>query len=71
MRSEELLDAIGDAKDEYVRDVRTAKVPRIPRWTKWTSAIAACLGLVFGISLFLDGFGGNAGGGGDNDLDYM
>lgn len=71
MRSEELLDAIGDAKDEYVRDVRTAKVPRIPRWTKWTSAIAACLALVFGISLFLDGFGGNAGGGGDNDLDYM
>ena len=71
MRSDELLDAIGEARDEYVQDVRTAKVKKMPSWAKWSSAIAACLVLTIGIGLFLDGFGGNAGGGGDNDLDYM
>ena len=29
MKSDELLDAIGEAKDEYVQDVRNAKVKKI------------------------------------------
>lgn len=71
MKSDELLDAIGEARDEYVQDVRSAKVKKMPGWAKWTSAIAACLVLTIGVSLFFGGMGGNAGGGGDNDLNYM
>ena len=41
MKSDELLDAIGEAKDEYVHDVRNGKVKKMPGWAKWTSAIAA------------------------------
>ena len=71
MKSDELLDAIGEAKDEYVQDVRNAKVKKMPGWAKWTSAIAACLVLTIGVSLFFGGMGGNAGSGGDDDLKYM
>ena len=71
MRSDELLDAIGEAKDEYVRDVRNAKVKKIPGWAKWTSAVAACLVAVFGFSIFMSHIGANTGTGGDNDLTYM
>ena len=71
MKSDELLDAIGEAKDEYVHDVRNGKVKKMPGWAKWTSAIAACLVLTIGISLFFGGMGGNAGSGGDDDLKYM
>ena len=71
MKSDELLDAIGEAKDEYVQDVRNAKVKKMPGWAKWTSAIAACLVLTLGVSLFFGGMGGNAGSGGDDDLNYM
>ena len=52
MKSDELLDAIGEAKDEYVQDVRNAKVKKIPGWAKWTSAIAACLALILVINPF-------------------
>ena len=69
MKSDELLDVIGEAKDEYVQDVRNAKVKKIPGWAKWTSAIAACLVLTIGVSLFFGGMGGNAGAGGSGHED--
>ena len=31
MKSDELLDAIGEARDEYVHDVRNGKVKKMPR----------------------------------------
>lgn len=71
MKSDELLDAIGEARDEYVQDTRNAKVKKMPGWAKWTSAIAACLVLTIGVSLFFGGMGANSGGGGDDDLKYM
>ena len=69
MKSDELLDAIGEARDEYVQDVRNAKVKKMPGWAKWTSAIAACLVLTIGVSLFFGGMGGNAGAGGSGHED--
>ncbi len=69
MKSDELLDAIGEAKDEYVHDVRNGKVRKMPGWAKWTSAIAACLVLTIGVSLFFGGMGGNAGAGGSGHED--
>lgn len=72
MKSEELLDAIGDAKDEYVSDAYHARKGKMPRWAKWTSAIAACLCLVIGGGIYvLNHIVANAGGGGDTDLTYM
>ena len=59
MKSDELLDAIGEAKDEYVQDVRNAKVKKMPGWAKWPSAIAACLVITIGVSLFFGGMGGS------------
>ena len=71
MKSDELLDAIGEAKDEYVRDVRSAKMNKIPNWAKWTSAIAACLVLALGINFVFSHMGGmaspEAGGSGHED----
>ena len=69
MKSDDLLDAIGEAKDEYVHDVRNGKVKKMPGWAKWTSAIAACLVLIIGVSLFFGGMGGNAGAGGSGHED--
>ena len=69
MKSDELLDAIGEARDEYVQDVRNAKVKKMPGWAKWTSAIAAFLVLTIGVSLFFGGMGGNAGAGGSGHED--
>lgn len=71
MKSDELLDAIGEAKDEYVHDVRNGKSKKMPGWAKWTSAIAACLVLVIGVNLIFSGMGGNStGGGGGHDDGY-
>jgi len=70
MKSDELLDAIGEAKDEYVQDVRKGKVKKMPGWAKWTSAIAACLVLALGLNIFFN-MGGRSGSGGDDDLHYM
>lgn len=69
MKSDELLDAIGEARDEYVQDVRNAKVKKMPSWAKWTSAIAACLVLAIGLNLIFGGMGGNAGAGGSGHED--
>lgn len=63
MKSDELLDAIGEARDEYVDDVRNQKKKKMPKWAKWTSAIAVCLAIVIGINLILGGMGGIAGNG--------
>ena len=70
MKSDDLLDAIGEARDEYIEDVRTAK-KRTPGWVKWSSAVAACLVVAIGVGLFFGGMGGNAGSGSDGDLNYM
>ena len=73
MKPDELLNAIGEAKDEYVLDVRNGKRSKKTTWIKWGSAIAACLVLFLGVSLLLSKMGGNAGSGsgGDTDLHYM
>ena len=44
MKSDDLLDAIGEAKDEYVQDVRSTQKKK-PVWVK-RLAVAACLCLV-------------------------
>lgn len=72
MKSDELLDAIGEVKDEYIHDVRNgSRKKQRPSWVKWTSALAACLALVIGVGLILGSMGGSAGSGGDGDLHYM
>ena len=58
MRSDELLDAIGEAKDEYVQDVRKPKAK--PDWVKWASAVAACLALALGLNFLFHNIGGKA-----------
>ena len=60
MKSDELLDAIGEAKDEYVRDVRNPQAKKTPGWVKWTSAIAACLVLALGVNFVFRNMGGMA-----------
>ncbi len=73
MRANDLLDAIGNAKDEYVHAAKHNKKKRIPGWVKGLSA-AACLVLVVGAGLFaLAMIGGRAGGGGNSGsgLTYM
>ena len=39
MKSDELLDAIGEAKDEYVQDVRNAKEKKMPGWAKYSRTL--------------------------------
>lgn len=43
MKSNDLIDIIGEAADEHIRDAKSAKKKAMPRWAKWSSAIAACL----------------------------
>ena len=71
MKTDELLDAIGEARDEYVYDVRNGKVMKMPGWARWTSAIAACLVLIIGVTQFFGRMGANGGSGSDGDLSYM
>ena len=71
MKSEDLLDAIGEAKDEYVQDVRNGKGAQKRPWKKWGAAIAACLVLALGLNAVLENLGANTGTGGDVDLNYM
>ena len=60
MKSDELLDAIGEAKDAYIQDVRNPQVKKTPGWVKWTSAIAACLVLALGFRYASRHMGGAA-----------
>ena len=51
MKTNDLLDIIGEANDEFIHDAKAnqkQKVVRFPNWAKWSSAIAACLVLVIG-----------------------
>jgi len=43
MKSNDLIELIGDVKDEHIRDAKAHKKSRMPRWAKWSSAVAACL----------------------------
>lgn len=75
MRPDDILDVIGNTKDEYVKEAKAkVKVKRFPTWAKALSA-AACIVLVIGIgaSVFFGSMGGSAGGGSgsSSDLVYM
>lgn len=63
MRTEELLDAIGDVKDAYISDLLEQRQPG--RFRPWMALTAACLAVVLVLSLGSLGF--NAGTGGDGD----
>lgn len=71
MKSNDLIDIIGEAADAHIKDAKTHKRKMIPRWAKWSSAAAACLCLIFGAGYMMNHLGGSAGGGGDSDLTYM
>ena len=44
MKKEQILDMIGEAPDDYVKDAAEhQKRRRLPRWSKWVSGIAAVL----------------------------
>lgn len=45
MKSNDLLEIIGEAQDEYIKDAADQQKKRTPVWVKWT-AIAACLCLI-------------------------
>lgn len=60
MKSDDLIDMIGEASDEYVRDAKTTKMQVMPQCEKWSAVVyrkhmaaAACLVLF----LALCGFG--------------
>ena len=74
MKTNDLLDMIGEANDEFIHDAKInqkSKTARFPKWAKWSSAIAACLVLTVGASQVFIHMGGKSGGGGDTDLNYM
>ena len=55
MKTNDLLDMIGEADDEFIHDAKVnqrQKVVRFPNWAKWSSAIAACLVLMIGCFTF-------------------
>lgn len=53
MKSNDLIDIIGEAADEYIQDAKSAKKKAVPRWVKWSSAIAACLVVVIGVGSYV------------------
>ena len=76
MKSDDLLDAIGEVSDEYIADAENVKKRRVPRWVRWSCAAAACLVAVAGIGgvLLIRGGknGGSAGGSGhDGGSSFM
>ena len=47
MKKEQIVDMIGEAPDNYVKDAKEYKKKRrIPRWSKWMGGIAAVLAIV-------------------------
>ena len=71
MKSNDLIDIIGEAADEHIRDAKSAKKKAMPRWAKWSSGIAACLVVALGINILFNNMGSESGSGGDSDLSYM
>ena len=53
MKANDLIDMIGEAADEYIRDAKSVKGNNLPKWMKWSPAIAACLVLAVGIGSYL------------------
>lgn len=51
MKSQELLEIIGEAQDDYILDAKTPCKKRIPAWVKAT-AVAACLCLILSMAWF-------------------
>lgn len=51
MKSHELLEAIGEAQDEFILDAKLPHRKRIPAWVKAT-AVAACLCLILSMAWF-------------------
>ena len=49
MKSNELLEVIGEAQDSYLLDAKAPKKKSTPMWVKWV-AIAACLAIVLVVS---------------------
>lgn len=49
MKSNELLEIIGEAQDEYVWDAKQPKKTKMPVWAKSAVSVAACLCLAAGI----------------------
>lgn len=49
MKSNDLLEAIGQAQDEYVRDAKQPRQKKLPVWVKSSVAVAACLCIVLGV----------------------
>lgn len=61
MQSEELLDLIGEIKEEHIQEAKAHKKRRLPAWTKWAmGAAAACLVLVVSIPIFMPRAGSSA-----------
>lgn len=56
MKSNDLIDIIGEAADEHIRDAKSATKKTMPRWAKWSSAIAACLVVAIGCISMLPRF---------------
>jgi len=77
MKSNDLIDIIGEAADEHIADAKSAKKKKMPRWAKRFSVVAACFVLVIGIGgLLLPRMGGNSapgssGGGHDEGSVFM
>lgn len=47
MKKEQIVDMIGEAPDNYVKDAKeSGKKRRIPRWSKWMGGIAAVLAIL-------------------------
>jgi len=47
MKKEQIVDMIGEAPDNYVKEAKEGgKLRRIPRWSKWMGGIAAVLAIV-------------------------
>lgn len=71
MKTDDLLDIIGEANDEFIHDAKENQKPktvRFPKWMKRYSAVAACLILVISIGAYiLPRMGGASSEGGAGD----
>lgn len=67
MKSDELLDLIGETEDGLIHDAKQhQKTKKFPKWARWSSAIAACLVVAIGIGGFIfPRLGGNSASGGE------